>query len=204
MNNIAAHVYNVFEQSILDYHVYDDVNFEVTDPYNENLPESLLYRKNWIDTVQWHLEDLIRDPDIRPESALSLKRRIDALNQQRTDIVELIDDYFYNLYGHVIPENDARHNTESLGWALDRLSILALKEYHLNVELERADASLQHRDNTLKRKQILECQKEDLMKAIDWLHEDISLGKKINKVYRQLKMYNDRSFNPVLYKKAIT
>jgi hypothetical protein len=204
MNNIALHVYNVFAHAIHDYHVDDEVDSVMPDRYNERLPESLLYRKNWIDTVQWHLEDLIRDPDIRPESALSVKRRIDILNQQRTDIVELIDDYFYNLYGHVIPENDARHNTESLGWALDRLSILALKEYHLNVEMERADASLQHRDNTIKRKQVLERQKTDLMKAIDWLHEDISLGKKINKVYKQLKMYNDQSFNPVLYKKAIT
>ena len=204
MDKIAAFVYGVFTQSIHDYHVYDHVDTVITDPYNENLPESLLYRKNWIDTVQWHLEDLIRDPDIKPESALSVKRRIDVLNQERTNIVEMIDDFFHNLYSDVVPEKDAQHNTESLGWALDRLSILALREYHLNVEMERADVSRLHRDNTIKRKQILERQKEDMMKAIDWLHEDIRLGKKINKVYKQLKMYNDKFFNPVLYKKVIT
>lgn len=204
MNNYAEHVYNIFTQSIIDYHVYDHVDTVITDRYNEKLPESLLYRKNSIDTVQWHLEDLIRDPDIRPEAALSVKRRIDALNQERTDIVEMIDEFFYNLYSNVVPEKDARHNTESLGWALDRLSILALREYHLNVEMERANVSTMHRHNTLERKQVLERQKEDLMKAIDLLHEDIRLGKKINKVYKQLKLYNDKSFNPVLYKKDVT
>jgi hypothetical protein len=201
MKNISEHFYEVYRQSIADYHLFDDVNRSVDNPFATGTIEHIAYAKNWIDTVQWHLEDLIRDPEIDSANALGIKKRIDLLNQQRTDTVEQIDDYFYNLYSRVVCVENARHNTESLGWALDRLSILALKEYHTNEELSRTDATLHHRSKCMHRQTILTAQRHDLLQSINWLIEDIQTGKKINKVYRQLKMYNDPAFNPVLYNK---
>ncbi|OQP54224.1 hypothetical protein A4H97_22260 [Niastella yeongjuensis] len=201
MEQISQQVYNVFVTSIKDYHIYDDVNAALHNPYEEESSNALFYIKNWIDTVQWHLEDIIRDPHINSNYALSIKRRIDTLNQKRTDTVEQIDDYFQRVHRDIVPEKDARHSTESLGWAIDRLSILALKEFHWEIELNRKDAPESHIDNCLRRKKVLIGQKEDLMTSINWLIEDIRSGKKINKVYRQLKMYNDPSLNPVLYRK---
>lgn len=201
MINISQHCYSVFMRSITDYHIHDDVEATLNNPYDETTLDALLYKKNWIDTVQWHLEDIVRDPDISGDAALAIKRRIDRLNQIRTDTVEQLDDYFQTVYGEVEPLENARHNTESIGWAIDRLSILALKEFHWNMELNRADATLAHLEACQRRKRILSAQKEDLLSSINWLIDDIRSGKKINKVYRQLKMYNDPSFNPVLYKK---
>ena len=197
----SQYFYNIFVRSIADYHIFDDIDQPLNNPYPEEDIDNIAYRKNWIDTVQWHLEDMVRDPDIDCSYALSIKRRIDDLNQKRTDAVELIDDYFQNKYGNIAHERDAKHNTESLGWAIDRLSILSLKEFHLHVELRRSDASLQHINNCLNREKILTSQMNDLLQSINWLIEDIQFGKKENKVYRQLKMYNDQSFNPVLYNK---
>jgi hypothetical protein len=203
MENISIHYYNVFKRSITDYHVTDNVDRVLQNPYTGDSPDHLLYKKSWVDTVQWHLEDLIRDPDISGDAALLLKRRIDRLNQERTDIVELVDDYFQRLYAHIVPQKDARHNTESLGWALDRLSILSLKEFHVEAELLRSDAPADHIRNCLRRKRVLADQRDDLLQSINWLAEDIRGGKCINKVYRQLKMYNESSFNPILYKKQL-
>jgi len=197
----SEYYYNIFVGSIKDYHDIDSVEAVLNNPFADNSPEYIFYKKNWIDTVQWHLEDLIRDPDIVSDYALTIKRRIDRLNQERTDIVELVDDYFLNLFNNVIVEENARHNTESLGWAFDRLSILALKEYHVEAELKRKDALDYHINRCLSRRAILLDQKNDLLKSINWLIDDIRIGKKINKVYRQLKMYNDISFNPILYNK---
>jgi len=203
MENFPQHCYDVFMTAIHHYHQEDSVDAVLQDPYDGALPDSLFYRKCWIDTVQWHLEDIIRDPDIDSAQGLAIKRRIDSLNQKRTDIVEVIDDYFQEMYRHVVAEANARHNTESLGWAFDRLSILALKEYHLEVELNRAGAAAEHISNCLSRRAVLTNQKSDLLGSIGWLLEDIRVGRKINKVYRQLKMYNDQAFNPVLYSKSM-
>nr|MBQ6751391.1 DUF4254 domain-containing protein [Bacteroidaceae bacterium] len=193
--------YPIFEQSIVDYHVHDDVDHPIQNPYQEGSIEAYLYVKNWIDTVQWHLEDLIRDPQIDPVAALALKRRIDKSNQDRTDLVEMIDSYFLTIYKDVEVKEDATINTESPAWAVDRLSILALKIYHMKEQVNRADASEEHRATCQKKLDVLLEQQKDLSGAIDQLIADIEAGRKYMKVYKQMKMYNDPSTNPVLYKK---
>ena len=191
--------YEVFEQSIQDYHVYDNVDQPIKNPFNKEQFEHLLYHKNWIDTVQWHFEDIIRDPNIDPIAALTLKRRIDASNQERTDMVEYTDSYFLQKYNHVVPKPDAKINSESPAWAFDRLSILALKIYHMTEEANRVEATQEHRDNCQKKLNILLEQRSDLSTAIDDLLHDIEQGNKFMKVYNQMKMYNDDDLNPVLY-----
>ncbi|MDX1461510.1 MAG: DUF4254 domain-containing protein [Marinirhabdus sp.] len=190
----------IFLEAIVTYHEKDDVNQPFKNPYNENedLLEHLLFRKCWIDTVQWHYEDLIRDPKIDPVSALALKRKIDASNQDRTDMVEYIDSYFLKKYDNVTPNEDATINTESPAWGVDRLSILALKIYHMNEEAHRATASAEHRSLCRRKLDILLEQRIDLSTAIDQLLDDISEGRKYMKVYKQMKMYNDDELNPVL------
>lgn len=190
--------YKIFEKSIHDYHIKDDVYQAFTNPFSKEEVAHLLYRKNWIDTVQWHYEDLIRDPEISPESALDLKRKIDASNQDRTDLVEYIDSYFLNKYRLVEIKKDATINTESPAWAIDRLSILALKIYHMKEEAERMNASAAHRENCRHKLEVLRQQKSDLSLAIDQLLADIESGEKYMKVYKQMKMYNDEELNPVL------
>lgn len=190
---------SVFEESIFHYHEKDDVDTTVNNPYPKDKIEHLLYLKNWIDTVQWHLEDIIRNPSIDPAEALKIKRRIDKSNQERTDVVEYIDSYFLDQYKNIIPLQNASINTESLAWAIDRLSILALKIYHMKVEAERSDASAEHIANCQLKLSILFEQRKDLSLAIDELLKDIAEGKKYMKVYKQMKMYNDPSLNPVLY-----
>lgn len=192
----------VFEKAIRDYHVSDNVNSQVNNPYDKNLVEHLLYQKNWIDTVQWHLEDLIRDPAIDPAAALVLKRRIDSSNQERTDMVEYIDTYFLAKYKDVVIMENAGINTESPAWAIDRLSILALKIYHMQQEAERAGASEEHRAACSKKLAVLLQQRKDLSEAIDSLVKDIENGLKYMKVYKQMKMYNDESLNPILYNQS--
>lgn len=195
----SAEMWRLFERAISDYHLNDHVDTPEQNPYEEESLPFLLYRKNWIDTVQWHLEDLIRDPKIEPNEALTLKRRIDKSNQNRTDLVEKIDDAILATFTEVQPEPGARLNTESPAWAIDRLSILALKVYHMQAEAERqnTDAALQQKNQV--KYQTLRLQKEDLSLAIDQLLEDVAAGKRITKVYRQMKMYNDPQLNPVLY-----
>lgn len=190
----------VFNKAISDYHITDDVDTPINNPYNRDSLENRLYLKCWIDTVQWHLEDLIRDPHIDPIEALSLKRRIDRSNQDRTDLVEQIDSYFLHLYSDVNVLPDARINTESPAWAIDRLSILALKIYHMAEQVERQDADAAHLEKCRSKLAVLKEQQRDLSTAIDQLLEDIAAGKKYMKTYRQMKMYNDPSTNPVLYK----
>ena len=190
----------VFEKSILDYHVYDDISKESNNPYNKNQLEFLLYQKNWIDTVQWHLEDIIRDPKIDPVEALKIKRTIDLSNQKRTDLVEYIDSYFLEKNKNVKIQNNASFNSESPAWAIDRLSILALKIFHMKQETERTDVDQSHIYNCKKKLAVLNEQNKDLCTAIDELMEDIQNGKKYMKTYKQMKMYNDEDLNPVLYK----
>ena len=189
----------IFLRSIEDYHVTDDVDAPIQNPYEEGSIEHDLYLKNWIDTVQWHLEDIIRDPHIDPVEALALKRRIDASNQERTDLVEAIDSYFRTLYTDVQVLPDATINTESPAWAVDRLSILALKIYHMKEQVVRKDATPEHRALCQGKLDVLLQQQEDLSTAIDQLLTDIREGRKYMKVYKQMKMYNDPSTNPVLY-----
>lgn len=194
----------IFQQAICDYHVKNDIDMEINNPYSRDSLENRLYLKCWIDTVQWHLEDIIRDPHINPIDALQLKRRIDRSNQDRTDLVEQIDSYFRQKYCDVNVLPDARINTESPAWAIDRLSILALKIYHMQEEVERQDATDEHREKCQMKLNILLEQRVDLSTAIDQLLEDIEKGKKYMKVYRQMKMYNDPSTNPILYGKTPT
>jgi|SRR5687767_70446 len=191
----------VFQKSIDDYHRYDRVDAAIQNPYESGSIDYLLYLKNWIDTVQWHLEDLIRDPLIEPLDALKLKRKIDESNQRRTDVVEYIDSWFLEQYKNIINQPNATINTESPAWALDRLSILELKIYHMQIEAKRKEATEDHRKVCQQKLDILLVQREDLSLAIDQLLNDISQGRKYMKVYRQMKMYNDDSLNPVLYQK---
>ncbi|RPG33693.1 MAG: DUF4254 domain-containing protein [Muricauda sp. TMED12] len=190
--------FKIFQESIDTYHIKDDVYQEFSNPYPKDKVEHLLYRKNWIDTVQWHYEDIIRDPEIDPVAALDLKRKIDASNQDRTDLVEYIDGYFLNKYQSVQLKADATINTESPAWAIDRLSILALKIYHMREEVSRKDASPGHIQKCSDKLAILLEQKKDLSTAIDQLLADIEAGDKYMKVYKQMKMYNDDELNPVL------
>ena len=191
----------IFEQSVLDYHKTDHVDQPINNPYELKTIEYYLYLKNWIDTVQWHFEDIIRDPNIDPAAALVLKRRIDKSNQDRTDLVELIDSYFLDKYKDVKPAADATINTESPAWAIDRLSILALKIYHMRQEVERTDVSPEHHAQCQQKLNVLLEQQKDLSSAIDQLIADIEAGRKYMKVYKQMKMYNDPELNPVLYGK---
>ena len=191
----------VFERSISDYHQKNDVDAEIQNPYPEKSIENSLYLKNWIDTVQWHLEDMIRDPDIDAVKALEIKRRIDRSNQERTDLVELIDSYFYDQQPPVVYPEKATLNTESPAWAIDRLSILALKIYHWQQETQREDVGEAHREACRKKLAVLLEQQQDLSLAIDQLLADIESGRKYMKVYKQMKMYNDPNLNPVLYGK---
>ncbi len=189
----------IFQDVIAKYHVINTVNQAFENPYSESdLLEHLLYRKCWIDTVQWHYEDIIRDPQIDPVAALTLKRQIDASNQDRTDMVEYIDSYFLEKYKHVRAKPNATINTESPAWGVDRLSILALKIYHMNEEATRVDATDAHRAACKKKLDILLEQRVDLSTAIDTLLSDIKNGDKYMKVYKQMKMYNDDELNPVL------
>ena len=189
----------VFNLAINDYHVKDNVDTQINNPYDRDSIENRLYLKCWIDTVQWHLEDIIRDPHIDPVEALNLKRRIDRSTQDRTDLVEQIDSYFRMIYNDVKPLADATINTESPAWAVDRLSILALKIYHMKEQVDRSDASDEHIDKCQKKLNVLLEQQVDLGTAIDQLLDDIKAGRKYMKVYRQMKMYNDPSTNPILY-----
>lgn len=194
----AENCYSIFERATADYHITDHVDAPEPKPYAEGL-EATLYAKNWIDAVQWHLEDIIRNPQIDPVEALALKRRIDASNQNRTDMVEELDSWMRDRYAGVTPLPDATINTESPAWALDRLSILALKIYHMQAEVDRPDATPEHRARCAAKLAVLLEQRADLTQAIDALVDDIAAGRKYMKVYRQMKMYNDPDTNPVLY-----
>jgi len=196
---VSARCNQIFEQVIADYHVYNDTGKAIENPFAEDTLDNLLYTKCWIDTAQWHMEDEIRNPAIIPAEALEWKRRIDKSNQKRTDIVEVIDAFFYVKYQNISPADTARLNTESPAWAIDRLSILALKVYHMQEETERTDVSEYHLLQCSEKLSILLQQQSDLSLAIDELLEDIEKGDKYMRVYRQMKMYNDPSLNPVLY-----
>ena len=199
--SFTQHCNEIFNKVIDDYHVTDNVDTPINNPFERDSIDNRLYLKCWIDTVQWHLEDIIRDPHIDPLDALALKRRIDRSNQDRTDLVEQIDSYFRQKYSEVNPLPDARLNTESPAWAVDRLSILALKIYHMREQAARTDATAEHRQRCQAKLNVLLEQQVDLGTAIDQLLEDIGGGRKYMKVYRQMKMYNDPSTNPILYQK---
>ena len=199
--SFTEHSNLIFGQAIRDYHLTDNVDTPMNNPYERGTIDYNLYMKCWIDTVQWHFEDIIRDPHIDPIEALNLKRRIDRSNQDRTDLVEEIDSYFRHKYSEVKTLPEARLNTESPAWAIDRLSILALKIYNMREQVERNDADDEHRAKCAAKLDVLLEQQQDLGLAIDQLLEDIEAGRKYMKVYRQMKMYNDPSTNPILYKK---
>ncbi len=196
---ISERCNKVFAEVINHYHLYNDINKVSENPYSSGSLDNLLYAKCWIDTAQWHMEDEVRDPSIEPVEALKWKRQIDASNQDRTDIVEVIDSYFFEKYKEVKAAPSARINTESPAWAIDRLSILALKIYHMQEESVRINADEQHLERSRQKLAILLQQRTDLSVAIDELIEDIQNGDRYMKVYRQMKMYNDPNLNPILY-----
>lgn len=200
--SFTEHAWNIFNKSVEDYHLHDNVDFPINNPFENGSLEHLLYTKNWIDTVQWHLEDIIRDENIDPVEALQLKRTIDASNQKRTDLVEFIDSYFFQKYQNITPKSDAKINTETVAWAIDRFSILVLKVYHMNQEATRESATEEHRAKCTEKLNVLLEQKKDLSQAIDQLLLDIENGDVKMKVYKQMKMYNDESLNPILYQKS--
>lgn len=197
----TQHANAIFSRAIDDYHRWDDVDRPLENPYEPGTLDRLLYHKCWIDTVQWHLEDIIRNPEIDPAEALKIKRRIDSSNQERTDMVEYVDSYLLDKYKEVVPAADARLNTETPAWAVDRLSILALKLYHMARETERTDVDEAHRAACRQKLDVLRLQQADLSQAIEELIEDIEAGRKFMKTYKQMKMYNDPALNPVLYGK---
>jgi len=195
----ANDCYTIFQQSIDDYHLHDHVDTPIKNPFPAGSFNALLYGKNWIDTVQWHLEDLIRVPTIDPVEALKIKRRIDKSNQDRTDMVEKLDDYFLGEFKHVKPQQGTRINSETPAWLLDRMSILMLKIYHMKEQTERKDVGADHVKTTNAKLAVLMEQKSDMQHAYDELIDDIGHGKRRFKVYRQMKMYNDATLNPMLY-----
>lgn len=201
MDSISTIANEVFDRSVADYHKKDNIDAQIDNPYRSGSFEAILYSKNWVDAVQWHLEDIIRDPEIDPKEALELKRRIDRSNQVRTDMVEDIDTWMRERYKDIKVSDDATINTESPAWALDRLSILALKIWHMREQAERKDVDEAHLERSKARLEILLEQRMDLSLAIDQLLADIEAGRKYMKVYRQMKLYNDPSTNPVLYAK---
>lgn len=196
----AEECYAIFQKSIDDYHLADNLDTALKNPFPQGSFESLLYQKNWIDTVQWHLEDIIRNPDIDPKEGIAIKRRIDKSNQERTDTVEMMDDYFLTAFKDIKYSTATRINSETPAWLLDRMSILMLKIYHMNEQTERKDVSLQHIAKCRDKLVILQQQKDDMRRAFDELLQDIGAGTRRFKVYRQMKMYNDSTLNPVLYK----
>ena len=199
-NKISNSALEIFQQSVDDYHKHDDINQPIQNPYPDTSLSHLLYQKNWIDTVQWHYEDIIRDPNINPEKGMEIKRKIDKSNQDRTEMVEYIDSYFLNKFSQIVPKEQASINSESPAWVLDRLSILVLKIYHMDEEYKREGTGEEHKESCKKKLDILLEQRKDLAGAIDDLLTDISTGDKKMKVYKQMKMYNDESLNPILYK----
>lgn len=195
----AMEMYSLFERQVVEYHKTDDIDAAMVNPYGEGTFEALLWEKSWVDTVQWHLEDLVRPADVEPAYALTIKRRIDASNQHRTDLVERIDDHYMMMFRDVALQEGAKLNTETPAWAVDRLSILALKVYHFGIEAKRGDDA--HRAKCQQKLDTLLEQRADLTTAIDQLLDDLSAGRRRMKLYRQMKMYNDPSLNPMLYGK---
>lgn len=201
MQDFTLNANAIFDRATMDYHHKDDVYAQIQNPFQPETIDAFLYEKNWIDVVQWHLEDIIRDPEIEPVRAVEIKRWIDSSNQERTDLVEKIDSYFLYRFQNVKPLEEASINTESPAWALDRLSILAVKIYHMQQEANRTNADEGHLAACRKKLAVLLEQREDLSSAIDQLLVDIENGEKYMKVYKQMKMYNDPALNPVLYGK---
>lgn len=195
----AREINDIFRESIQDYHLTDHVDAEMPQKHADNSFKKLLYLKNWIDTVQWHLEDIIRDPKNEPQYLVEIKRRIDASNQHRTDTVEQIDEFLYENFKNISVHNNARMNSETPAWLLDRMSILQLKIYHFKEQIERKDADENHLNSVKHKLMVLEIQEQDLEKCYDELIEDLSDGMKYMKLYKQMKMYNDPNLNPVFY-----
>ncbi|NCN08463.1 MAG: DUF4254 domain-containing protein [Leptospira sp.] len=193
----AKHVVSVFQKSVIDWHKEEKPS---NNPYDPQSIDHTLYQKNQVDTIQWHIEDEIRRPDIPLEEVVALKRKIDALNQDRTDTVEKLDDFVGELVKNVTVQPGARLNSESPAWLMDRMSILELKIFHMKEQVERKDASPEHLQNCQNKLNILTEQREDLILCLDELIEDYAKGIRRFKVYRQMKMYNDKNLNPSLYK----
>ncbi|PJZ69446.1 hypothetical protein CH373_15210 [Leptospira perolatii] len=198
MNLDSASVVSVFQKSVQDWHRKEALS---ENPFSKSSLEGLFYQKNQIDTIQWHVEDEIRRPDLPDSELVKLKRKIDSLNQERTDLVEQIDDMISSKYKDVPKKNSARMNSETPAWLIDRMSILELKIYHMEEQTHRKDVSETHLKNCKAKLEILLEQRKDLSVCLDELLDDLSKGDKFYKVYRQMKMYNDKNLNPSLYTK---
>ena len=173
------------------YHETDHV--DAVQPSSSKDLDGLMAAKAWVDVVQWHLEDAIRDPELSGEAVIALKRRIDASNQQRTDAVEAIDALLKQTLQPIEPSAcDVSTRTETLGWALDRLCILQLKRYHTSLEVKRGSVDASQLD-------ALHVQHHHLLAAMDQLIEDLATGKVSYTLYKQFKLYNDPFTNPSLY-----
>lgn len=197
----AENCIDIFEKAINNYHIADDVYQTFNNPFESGTIENTMYLKSWIDTVQWHYEDIIRDPNIQPDDGMVMKRKIDKSNQHRTDVVEQLDDYYISIFKDVATNSDAKLNTESPGWVVDRISILCLKIYHMQEQVDRTETDKNHKQQCLNKLNILLEQKEDISQSFNDLLDEVKKGVKQIKVYRQMKMYNDDTLNPVLYKK---
>tara|TARA_B110000483_G_C17847471_1_gene409064 strand:+ start:38 stop:637 length:600 start_codon:yes stop_codon:yes gene_type:complete len=197
----AENCIDIFEKAINNYHIADDVYQSFNNPFESGTIENTMYLKSWIDTVQWHYEDIIRDPNIQPDDGMVMKRKIDKSNQHRTDVVEQLDDYYISIFKDVATNSDAKLNTESPGWVVDRISILCLKIYHMQEQVDRTETDKNHKQQCLNKLNILLEQKEDISQSFNDLLDEVKKGVKQIKVYRQMKMYNDDTLNPVLYKK---
>lgn len=194
----AEYCTSLFLSTIEEYHKTDNIETPCPVVESDTL-EKILIRKCWIDTVQWHLEDLIRRPDLEPYQFILIKRKIDKSNQDRTDCVEQIDDYLMNEFNKVKIHENPRLNTETPAWVIDRLSILMLKIYHMNEQTERKDASIDHLKLCKQKLDTLIQQKLDLSFSFNYLLKELSEGISVMKLYRQMKMYNDPNTNPELY-----
>ena len=165
---------------------------------------SLVSAQHQVNFELWHQEDLARDPDVSDSKIAGVKRAIDVLNQRRNDLIEQLDQFLVNVLSreNVNTTDQTELNSETPGSMIDRLSINALKIYHMNEEIQREDVAESHRKKCFGKLSVLQEQREDLRQCLDKLLVDLSTGKKRLKVYQQMKMYNDESLNPVLYWKG--
>jgi hypothetical protein len=175
---------------------------EITNPYSGFL--QLVCRQHTYNYLLWHEEDIARSPNVGDERIATVKRAIDGYNQKRNDGIEQLDAAILQMLAEkkIEPVPDARQNTETPGSAIDRLSILALRRYHMQEQADRGDAAEEHRDKARGRLKVLAEQHADLSRSLRELLEDIFAGRKRLKVYFQFKMYNDPTMNPYLYKQS--
>ena len=165
---------------------------------------NLVSMQHYVNFELWHQEDMARDPDATDSKIAAVKRAIDVLNQRRNDMIEQMDQYLLDELQKkkINYTSETEMNSETPGSIIDRLSINALKIYHMDEEIQRLDVTDEHRKKCSGKLSVLQDQRNDLKKSLETLLADLSSGKKRLKVYQQMKMYNDENLNPVLYQKG--